>query len=327
MSRPIVVIVNPINEAGIARLRESCDTRQVDGARMNQQDLEEALCDADGVIVRAARITADLMDRCPRLKVVAKHGAGLDNIDVAAATQRGIIVTNTGGTNAPAVAEAAVTLMLATLRRVPYVHNIVLEGRFNERWSLLFGDLWERTVGLVGFGNIGRTAARMCGGFNTRILAYDPFVPEAAMRDAGVEPAPDLHAMLSQADIVSVHTPLTPETRHLIGARELAAMKRSAILVNTSRGEIVDENALADALRNGTIAGAGIDVFEQEPPAPDNPLFQCPNIVLSPHVGGATEASRRRAALEAADAVLSTFASIQPKYVANPAAWDVRRSL
>lgn len=323
MSRPIVAVVNPINPAGIARLQESCETRSIDGSRATPQELLAVLHDADGVIVRGVQVTAALMDQCPRLRIVAKHGAGLDNIDIPAATARGIVVTNTGGANAPAVAETAVTLMLATLRRVPHVHNLVLTGEYRQRWSLLFGDLWERTVGLVGFGNIGGTVARICGrGFNARVLAYDPFADPARMKEAGVEHAPDLEAMLGAADIVSIHTPLTDGTYHLIGERQLRAMKKTAILVNTSRGEVVDNAALAAALADGTIAGAGIDVFEPEPPPADHPLLHAPNVVLSPHVGGATEASRRRAALEAAEAILATLGSVPPKHMANPEVWD-----
>src|SRR3546814_5287 len=184
---------------------------------------------------------------------------------------------------------------------------LVLEGRFQERWSLLFGDLWEKTVGLVGFGNIGRTVGQICSrGFNAKVLAYDPFTPAERMQEVGVENVPDLHRLLSLADIVSIHTPLTPKTHHLIGTPQFNAMKRSSILVNTSRGEVVDENALAAALRDGVIAGAGIDVFEQEPPLQSNPLFSAPNIVLSPHVSGATAATRRSEERRVGNACVST---------------------
>lgn len=325
MAKPVVVVADPINEAGIERLRESCE---VHVCPETGEPAADAIVrtGARGVIVRALQVTADLLDAAPALQIVAKHGAGVDNIDIEAATERGVVVSNVGGTNAPAVAEAAVTLMLATLRHVPEVHGYVLNGDFEKRWTLLFDDLWERTVGLVGCGNIGRTVAGICrGGFGCTILGYDPNMGAEALAAAGIEKVDDLHAMLGRADIVSVHTPLLPSTHHLIDRAAIQAMQRHAIIVNTSRGEVIDTAALAEALRDGVIAGAGIDVFEHEPLRTDDPLVGAPNTVLSPHVAGATKASRRRSAIGAADAVLAVLNDRQPTFLVNPAVWDKRR--
>lgn len=325
MPNPVVVVADPINEAGIERLRQTCEVH-VCPETGEPAAAAVVRTGAQGVIIRALEVTAELMNSAPALRVVAKHGAGVDNIDVEAATARGVIVTNTGGTNAPAVAEAAVTLMLSTLRRVPEVHGYVVDRDFDKRWTLLFDDLWERTLGLIGCGNIGRTVARICrGGFGCTILGYDPNMDADALAAAGIEKVDDLHAMLSRVDIVSVHTPLLPATHHMIDAVALGAMQSHAIIVNTSRGEVIDTAALARALYEGTIAGAGIDVFEQEPPRTDDPLLDAPNVVLSPHCAGATKASRRRSAVSAADAVLDVLADKRPENFVNPSVWDRRR--
>ena len=320
MPNPIVVVSSPINQVGLQLLQADCEVREVHYGVATPAELAQALRDADAVITRSLPVTAELLQGCERLQIIAKHGAGVDTIDVAAASQLGIFVSNTGDANALGVAEHAVALMLATLRRIPEIHGVVAAGGgFAERERMVFGDLYEATVGLVGFGNIGRYTARMCrNGFRARIVAYDPTVSEQDMQAEGAEKAPTLEALLSQADIVSLHLPLTPKTHHLIGAEQFAAMQPHAIIVNTSRGATIDEAALHQALAERRIAGAGIDVFEQEPPSADNPLFRLSNIVLSPHIGGATLAARRRTATRAAQAVLAVLAGRRPEFLLNP---------
>lgn len=322
MDRPIVVVSSPMHPVGIDLLRRTCEVREVHAGVATDAQMLNALRDADGVITRSLVVTPQMLAHCPRLRVVAKHGAGVDTIDVAAATELGIVVANSGDANALGVAEHAVALMLSTLRRVPEIHALVQSGGgFAERERTVFGDLWEATVGLVGFGNIGRAAGRMCrGGFGATLLAYDPTVDAATMAAEGAEKMPDLATLLERADIVSLHLPLSATTRHLIGAAELARMQRHAIIVNTSRGGIIDEAALHDALREGRIAGAGIDVFEQEPPSPHNPLFALKNVVLSPHIGGATLAARKRSSTRSAQAALAVLAGHWPEYPINRSA-------
>ena len=208
--------------------------------------------------------------------------------------------------------------MLAVLRKVVEIDRVTRAGGFMQRETFYLGDLWEATVGLVGLGNIGRYTAQMVGkGFNATVLGFDPMISEAEMAVMGVTKVDDLGALLKQADIVSMHTPLNDRTRHLIGKAELAAMKPSAILVNTSRGGTVDESALLEALRSGAIAGAGIDVFEQEPTPASNPLFKLDNVVVSPHIGGGTNAARRNAAVRSAEAALSVLEGRLPDYLIN----------
>lgn len=327
MKRSVVVVLNKINEAGFDYLQHRCDLRFVDADKRPAADVDAALKEADAIIVRAFKVTADVMDRAPRLAIVSKHGAGFETIDIKAATERGIVVTNTGAANAASVAEYAVTLMLATLRKIPSVNRMVLEGRFKERISLVFGDLRHRTVGLIGYGNIGRIVAEITRqGFGCTVIAFDPFVSAESMEKDGVRKVEKLAELLSASDAISIHTPLTSGTRGLIGAEELRLMKPTAILVNTSRGAIIDQPALAEALKAGAIYGAGIDVFDPEPPPADHPLFAgIENLVLSPHLGGATIASRQQTAVDAAEAALQVLEGTRPRFLLNPDVWERRR--
>jgi D-3-phosphoglycerate dehydrogenase len=266
------------------------------------------------------------MDASPHLKVIAKHGAGVDNIDLAAATERGIVVANVPGGNADAVAEGTVALMLAALRQTPAVHGFVASGGYATRWKLHYGQLWGRTLGLVGIGNVGARVARICAdGFKMKVLAYDPLLTAPAVEARGADKVDDLRALLSAADVVSLHLPLTAASFHIIGREELRAMKPTAIIVNTARGPLIDESALTEALTEGQIAGAGLDVFEVEPPAPDAPILRAPNVVLSPHTAGSTDDARRHLAVASAEIALDVFSGRRPAGFLNPEVWDRRR--
>ena len=320
MSKPVVFVSAPIHRSGIELLRQTCELIELNHPVASDSEIDAALSRCDAVIIRSMPLTAARMDKAPKLKVIAKHGAGMDSIDIPAATQRGIIVANSGDANSFGVAEHAVALMLAVLRNVVTIDKITRGGGFLQRESFYLGDLWEATVGIVGLGNIGRYTAQMVGrGFNARVLGFDPVVSAAEMQAARVEKIEDLEELLSQSDIVSLHAPLNERTRHLIGKVELAVMKPGAIIINTSRGGTIDEAALIEALRSGRIAGAGLDVFEHEPPAVDNPLFALGNVVVSPHIGGGTNAARRNAAMRSAEAALAVLSGRQPAYFINPA--------
>ncbi len=326
MSAPRVFIPDPIHADGVARLRE----RFFVDAPAGGQDAAArrlAFSLADAVIIRNLPIDAGLMDSCPRLKVISTHGAGVDNIDIAAATARGIVVANVPGGNADAVAEGTVALMLATLRRVPEVHGLVETGHYAARWRLQYEQLWERTLGLVGIGNIGARVAKICAqGFRMRVLAYDPGLSESEIGGRGAQKAADLMTLLGASDVVSLHAPMTPASYHLISVAELRAMKPTAILVNTSRGPLVDETALAQALSEGRIGGAGLDVFEIEPPSPDNPLLRAPNAVLSPHTAGNTVEAARNLSVASAEIILAAMGGRPPAGFLNPQVWEKRRS-
>jgi phosphoglycerate dehydrogenase-like enzyme len=218
-----------------------------------------------------------------------------------------------------------VALMLAALRKVPEVHRQVAGGNYSVRWSLRYGQLTNRTLGLVGLGKIGMRVAAICArGFNMRVLAYDPPLSPAEVAARGAEKTESLDDLLAASDVVSLHIPLTHETTHLIGRAELGRMKRSAILVNAARGPLVDEAALAEALRAGEIAGAALDVFEVEPPASDSPILSAPNIVLSPHTAGSTEETDRYLALTSAENAIAAILGRRPEGLINPEAWSRR---
>ncbi len=319
-----VFIPDPIHEDGIARLREHFLVDSVSGRDADSR--RRAFAEADAIIVRNIKIDAALIDAAPKLKAISKHGAGVDNIDIDAATRHGIVVANVPGANAGAVAEATVGLMLAAIRRVPEIHALVKAGRHSERFELQFEQLSERTLGLVGIGNIGARVARICArGFDMKVLAFDPVLSAQEVGKRGATKVDTLQSLLADADVVSLHLPLTADTFHLIGRDELRAMKATAVLVNAARGPLVDEIALAEALRDGVIAGAGLDVLETEPPELDNPILSAPNVVLSPHTAGNTVETSRRLAVSSAEIVIAVLSGEKPDNLLNPSAWDRRR--
>ncbi|MFC0204116.1 hydroxyacid dehydrogenase [Novosphingobium soli] len=310
-SRELVCIVDPIHPVGVERIAAAHDVIGPDDPRLAQTTV---------LVIRTSPLGPEIFGKMSRLKAIVKHGAGVDNIAIPAATGQGVLVANTpGGNNATAVAEGAVSLMLGLLRRTRDMDALVRENRWNERWGIRLGDLTGARVGLIGFGRIARQVARICGaGFGARVAAHDPMVPAEEIRAAGVEPT-DLAGVLS-CDVVSIHTPLVEGTRNLIDTVELGMMKPHAILVNCSRGGIVNEAALAEALRSGQIAGAGIDVFADEPPAAGHPLFGLPNCLLSPHVAGVTEAGMKDMALNVAAVIDTVSRGEIPATLLNPEA-------
>ena len=241
-------------------------------------------------------------------------------------TARGVVVTNTPGANATAVAEMAVALMLGLVKRVADLDRAVRGGRFFEaRKEMVLGDLEGTTLGLVGLGDIGNRVARICGaGFGMTVLAHDPYVDGDAVAALGGLPVADLRDLLAASDIVSLHCPLSGATRHLIDADALAAMKPTALLVNTTRGAVVDEAALVAALETGVIAGAALDAFETEPPEPDSALLRLPNVLLSPHAGGNSEGALKRMAMAAIDAIEAVLRGDRPDGLVNGQVWDAR---
>jgi len=248
---------------------------------LEKQELIPLLQDAEGIIVGTDMIDDEVLSQAPHLKVISKHGVGVDNIDLEAARRRGIVVTNTPGANSTAVAELALCLMLALSRKVVEADRKVRGGE----WGTITGcELTGKSVGIVGFGAIGRLLAHLLQGFECKVLAYDPYGdPEAAAR-LGVR-LTSLDELLGTCDYISLHVPATPETRNMLSEKEFANMKKTAFLINLARGGVVDELALARALTEGQIAGAAVDVFSEEPPAPDHPLLNAPNVIVTPHIG------------------------------------------
>ncbi len=255
------------------------------GRPLRADELLGIVGNIDGYIAGLDEINADVIQAAEHLKVIARYGVGIDRVDLQAASQRGIVVTNTPGANAAAVAELAIALLLALARKIPETNQAIKLGE----WPRIKGiSLREKTVGLIGFGNIGRAVAARLAGFDVRILATDPYLQPELVAEFSVKliPLPDL---LSQADFVSLHLPAQASTIGLVDADFLAQMKPGALLINTARGELIQETALCEALASGHLGGAGLDCFSQEPPAPDHPLLEFENVILTPHTGSHTD--------------------------------------
>lgn len=285
-----------------------------------EDDLVALLGGVDGVLAGLDRFTARALEAgWPRLRVVARNGAGVDTVDVPAATRLGIVVTNAPGANTEAVADLVLGLMVALMRDLVAADRAVREGR----WTRTLGqELSGKILGLVGFGRIGRAVARRARGFGMAVLADDPAWDAEAARSLQVQRVA-LDPMLEQVDVLSLHVPLTSETRHLIGEAQLRRMRPQAYLINTARGGVVDEAALARALHEGWIAGAACDVFEVEPPA-GSPLLTAPHCVLTPHIGAHTREAAARGAEVAVANLLAVLAGRRPPNVVNPEVLEAR---
>jgi D-3-phosphoglycerate dehydrogenase len=268
-------------------------------------DFAKAAKDADALYAKGRPITKAIIDGFERCRIIALGSVGVDSVDMAAATARGIPVTNVPDTFIEEVADHAMTLLLATFRRLVQQDRMVREGRWKEgRPQLLqIPRLMGQTLGFVAFGHVARAVATRARGFGLRMLAYDPYVEELVMSQYGVEPA-SLHEVLTQSDFVSMHAPSTPDAHHMLSDEHFRSMKRTALFINTGRGPTVDESALIKALQEGWIAGAGLDVLEDEPPMPTNPLMRMDNVILTAHVASASArfdpARRRRVGRELA---------------------------
>jgi len=269
--------------------------------------------DADGLMVRVKQISAEDIARAKKLRVISKQGVGLDNIDLAAAKARGIAVCRTPGVNKEAVAEMALTLALSVVRRVAEFDRRIRSGAKVQRSDFLGHESWQKTIGIVGMGDIGTLVARKWrGAFDAKLIGYDPYVPADRWSELPHRRAASLAQMLPQVDILSLHLPLTPESRNMIDAARLALMKPSAIVVNTSRGGIVNEAALYQAISSGKLFGAGFDVFEVEPPTSDHPLMSLPTFVGTPHAAAGTIETQARSSMLAASQLLEALAGGQP---------------
>jgi glyoxylate reductase len=316
MQRPKLYVTREVHPSVLVRLSEVCETRAWTGpGKCPADQLEKEVADVDAVL-GTDRWTAALMDKAPRLRIVALTAVGFDSVDVAAATERGIIVTNTAGSLTDTVADLVFAVILAAARRVCEMDRWVRAGQWKAAAPMAL-DVHHKTLGIVGFGRIGVAAAERARGFHMQVLYHDLIRRQDLEKEFGYRFL-DLASLLGESDFVSVHTALTPETRGLIGEAQLAKMKRTAFLINTSRGPVVDERALIKALQQGWIAGAGLDVFEKEPIDPESPLLKMENVVTLPHVGSATEATRRAMVDLAADNALAVLQGKPPLTPVNP---------
>ena len=311
---PKVLVTEAIHHKGWDLLAGKVEAVPWAGAAV--EPLDKALQGVQGVIVRVARFPGEAIRAARGLKVIAKHGVGYDNIDVTAATACGVIVTNTPTANSQSVAEHALALLLAVARKIGESSRDLALKNMRPQKAYQGVELSSKVLGIIGLGSSGLRLARMvAGGLDMRVIGFDPY------RDPwpeNVERFQDVNDLLVEADFLSIHVPLTKETRNLIGPAALARMKSTCILVNTARGGIVDEAAVAEAVRSGCLAGAGLDVVVDEPLQPDHPLASVQNIILTPHMAGVTEEGMMRMALTAAEDVLRVLRGERPKYPVNP---------
>jgi len=318
--RPLVVLAGHIHPEAEAHLSASARVAVV--AELTEARVVEAARDAQGILVRGGpRCGERLLRACPRLRVIGRHGVGLDTVDLGAATRLGVAVVHAPGSNSQAVAEHALMLMLACAKRARTIDRRTRAGDWSARHVVENVELGGRTLGIVGIGNVGRRVARFAAALGMRVLAYDPYVTADEIRRRGAEPVPSLEALLPEVDVLTCHTPLTDETRHLINAKALTLLKPGAIFVNTSRGPVQSEPALLEALRSGRLAAAGLDVFEQEPSPLDNPLFNLDNVLCSTHVAGVTQEAHRIAGFQVIDEMLRVLRGERPHVLANPEVW------
>ncbi|MGH3907583.1 MAG: phosphoglycerate dehydrogenase [Pseudonocardiaceae bacterium] len=298
-NRPVVLIAEKLAPSVQEVFGDEFDVRQVDGT--DRPALFEALADADALLVRSAtRVDAEVLAHAPVLKVVARAGVGLDNVDVPAATERGVMVVNAPTSNIVSAAEHAIALLLAVARCIPAA-DASLRGGAWKRSSFSGVELAGKVVGVVGLGRIGQLVAQRLAAFGTELIAFDPYVSPGRAAQLGIELV-DLDELLSRSDAISVHLPKSPETLGLIGADQLAKTKPGVLIVNAARGGLIDEQALAEAVRDGQVGGAGLDVFAAEP-CTASPLFELPQVVVTPHLGASTAEAQDRAGTDVARSV------------------------
>jgi D-3-phosphoglycerate dehydrogenase len=300
-----------MSQQGRALLKERDDIELVEFPNMiSARDFEAMLrqqAPVHGVALGATRFGEPELEASGDMKVVTRIGVGYDAVDVPALSRRKIPLMVAGTANSPSVAEQALFMMLTLAKRAVEMHSIVKDGKWAARLGMLPYDLFGKTVLIIGFGRIGTRTAKRCLAMEMNVLIYDPYKPAAEIKAAGCEPVGDLDAALPRADFVSIHCPKTPETVGMFNAARLKRMKPTAYLINTARGGIVDEKALYEALVSGKIAGAGLDVFEQEPPPSGHSLFELPNVIMAPHVAGVTREAVDRMSVQTARNLLSAL--------------------
>jgi D-3-phosphoglycerate dehydrogenase / 2-oxoglutarate reductase len=299
VSLPVVLIADKLAESTVAALGDQIEVRWVDGP--DREKLLAAVPEADALLVRSATtVDAEVFDAAPKLKIVARAGVGLDNVDVDTATERGVLVVNAPTSNIHSAAEHALALLLSAARQIPAADASLREHAW-KRSSFSGTEIFGKTVGVVGLGRIGQLVAQRLAAFETHIVAYDPYVSPARAAQLGIELLP-LDELLTRADFISVHLPKTPETAGLIDKDALAKTKPGVVIVNAARGGLIDEAALFDAVSSGHVRAAGIDVFSKEP-CTDSPLFDLPQVVVTPHLGASTEEAQDRAGTDVAASV------------------------
>ena len=308
-----VLVADPIAAEGIDILKKDAEVDVKTG--LKPEELISIIGEYEGLMVRSeTKVTAKVIEAGKKLQVIARAGVGIDNIDVEAATQRGIVVVNAPTANTMAAAEHSIALMLALARHIPQAHDSLKNGAW-KRQSFVGVEVRNKTLGIVGLGNVGSEVARRVQGFQMRVLGYDPFVSPEYARNLRVELVP-LEQIIKEADFITLHVPLTSQSKNLIGAKELSMMKPNVRIINCARGGLVDEQALDQAIKEGKVAGAALDVFAQEPPK-DSPLLKNERVIVTPHLGASTQEAQTNVAIDAARQIISVFKSQPVRYAVN----------
>jgi D-3-phosphoglycerate dehydrogenase / 2-oxoglutarate reductase len=302
--RPKVLVAEQVGESGVALLREHFDVDE--GIGWSADELGRRIGAYDGILVRSAtKVTADLIAKAENLRVIGRAGVGVDNVDIAAATKRGIVVANAPQSNVVTAAEHTMALLLALARNIPQAYVSLIAGRW-ERSKFSGVELYEKTLGILGFGRIGQLVAHRARGFQMRVLAFDPFVSAERYRELGVEKAESPQEIYREADFITIHLPKTPDTAKFLDADAFASMREGVRILNVARGGLIDEEALEQALDSGKVGGAALDVFESEPMT-EHPLFGRPNVVVTPHLGASTSEATDRAGYQSAEQVVAAL--------------------
>ncbi len=316
-----VLVTDKLAEEGLELLRAEPGLEVVVSTKLDTAGLRAALVEADGIVIRSGTtLTAEVLRDQPRLKVIVRAGVGVDNIDVPSATRQGIIVMNTPGGNTVSTAEHTVALMLALSRNVAKANDSLKAGKW-DRNKFTGSQLGGKTLGVVGLGRVGLAVAKRAQGFDMEVVGFDPFLSPERAAELGITSLP-LEDLWGRCDYITVHTPLSDETRNIIGAAAIAKMKPGVRIINCARGGLVDESALLEALNAGKVAGAAVDVFDPEPPAPDHPLIKHPNVLVTPHLGASTEEAQISVAVEAAQLLTNYFKTGQIRFSVNMATLD-----
>ncbi|MCW3131783.1 MAG: phosphoglycerate dehydrogenase [Candidatus Methanospirare jalkutatii] len=309
-----VLVTDPLAEEGIKRLSEFADVSVAEG--LSSEELKAKIGEYDALVVRSGtKVTADVIYAASRLKVVGRAGVGVDNIDVEAATEKGILVVNAPEANTISAAEHTIALILALARKIPSANASLKAGKW-ERKKHMGVELNGKTLGILGLGRVGTEVAKRAKAFGMKILAYDPYISAEKALQLGVSLLP-LEEVLRRSDFISLHTPLTKETYHLLDRDAFEKMKDGVRIINCARGGIIDEDALVEAIKSGKVAGAALDVFEEEPPSPDSELLRLENVIVTPHLGASTEEAQRTAALVIAEEIERALRGEPVRYAVN----------
>jgi D-3-phosphoglycerate dehydrogenase len=320
-----ILVPDNVHPRAVEVLKAAGDqiTYAADG-QITREALLTAVPDADALVIRSAhKIDAEVLNAAPKLRIIARAGVGVDNVDIPRATELGVVVVNTPDGNTISTAEHTFGLMLALARNIPQAHESMNAGKW-DRKSFGGVELRGKTLGVVGFGRIGRAVAKRALAFEMDVLTADPYIPADVAQDLGVTLV-SLEELFRRSDFITLHAQLTPETREMINAESLATMKPGVRIVDAARGALINEADLAEALKSGHVAGAALDVYAEEPPKPDNPLLHLPNVVHTPHLAASTDDAQITVAVDAAQLVVDALLHGDFKNVVNPAVLDKRR--